>query len=110
MNNTKIDNIKTEINNTIMNSPQKRKIEETLEYEENNILNNKRNKTENILKNINEQTNNINRYTKEINTENISELKIQKKLNENIMNESKKRKIIDTEKEIQNTNLKKKKM
>ena len=44
-----------------------------------------------------------------MNTKNINGLKIQKKLNENITNESRKRKITDIETQIQNSNIKKKK-
>ena len=90
-NTTKIDNITTAINKKDINSPRKRKIEETLEFNKNNILNNKRNKIEKTLKNINEETNNVNRHSEEINTKNINELKIQKILNPNIMNQSTKR-------------------
>ena len=53
--------------------------------------------------------NNINTHTEEINTRIISGLKIPKKLNPNIINESRKRKITDIEREIENTNIKKKK-
>ena len=45
-NRRKMDNITTEINKKVINSPKKRKIEEVLEFNENNILNNKRNKIE----------------------------------------------------------------
>ena len=89
---TKIDYITTEINKKVMNSPKKRKIEETLQYKENNILNNKINKMEQKLQNINEEKNNINTHIEEMNTKNISGLKIQTKLNPNIINESRKRK------------------
>ena len=58
--------------------------------------------------NINQEKNNINTHTEQINTENISGLKIQKKLNPNI-NQSRKRKITNIETEIENTNIKKKK-
>ena len=44
------------------------------------------------LQNINEEKNNINTHIEEINTKNISGLKIQTKLNPNIINESRKRK------------------
>ena len=76
----KIDNITTEMNKKLLNSPKKRKIEETLQCKENNILNNKRNKMEQKLQNVNKGKNNINTHTEEINTKNISGLKIQKKI------------------------------
>ena len=103
----KIDNITTEINKKLLNSPKRRKIEETLQCKENNILNNKRNKMEQKLQNINQGENNINTHTEEINTKNISGLKIQKKLNSNITNESRKRKIRDIERETENIKKKK---
>ena len=82
----KIDNITTEINKKSMNSPKKTKIEETLQCKENNILNNKRNKIEQKLQKNKKEKNNINTHTEEINTKTISGLKIQKKLNPNIIN------------------------
>ena len=54
------------------------------------------------LQNINKRKNNINTHTEEINTKNISGLKIQKKLNSNIINESRKTKITDIETETEN--------
>ena len=105
----KINNIATEINKKVMNPQKKRKIEETLQCEENNILNNKRNKMEQTLQNINQEKNNINTHTEQINSKNISGLKLQKKLNSNIITESRKRKIADIETEIKNTSIKKKK-
>ena len=65
---TKIDNITKEINKKVMNCQKKRKIEEKLQCKENNILNNKRNKMEQKLQNINAEKDNINTHTKEINS------------------------------------------
>ena len=59
------------------------------------------------LQNINKGKNNINTHTEEINTKNISGLKIQKKFNSNIINESRKTKITDIETETENIKKKK---